>query len=86
MFLPDGSALLGDPVWLGDGQGRHGRVSVNPWTGLPSFEPDARASDLEVEEGPDDPEDDEPESLEDFAADEPQPPARADGDEEPETP
>ncbi len=38
VFLPDGSALIAEPVWLGDGDGRIGRLAVNAWTGLPVFE------------------------------------------------
>lgn len=40
VYLPDGSALLGKPVWLTDSVRRLGRLAVNPWTGLPSFERD----------------------------------------------
>lgn len=38
VFLPDGSALLGEPAWIGDADGRLGKLQVNPWTGLPSFQ------------------------------------------------
>lgn len=38
VFLPDGSALLGDAVWIFDDDGRRGRLEVNPWTGLPLFD------------------------------------------------
>ena len=38
VFMSDGSALLGDPVWLTDADGRWGRLSVNHWTGLVTFE------------------------------------------------
>ncbi|MHC4415611.1 MAG: hypothetical protein ACYS0G_10035 [Planctomycetota bacterium] len=38
VFVPDGSALLGAPVWLRDSDGRLGRLQVNAWTGLPSFD------------------------------------------------
>lgn len=38
VFLPDGSALLGAPVWLSDEDGRVGRLGVNTFTGLPWFE------------------------------------------------
>ncbi len=38
VFLPDGSALLGDPAWLSDASGRVGKIVVNPFTGLPYFE------------------------------------------------
>ena len=38
VFMPDGSALLGDPVWLNDDKGRCGLLSINPWSGLPLFQ------------------------------------------------
>ncbi len=37
VFLPDGSALLGEGVWVVDNDGRARRIEVNPWTGLPIF-------------------------------------------------
>ena len=37
VFMPDGSALVGDDVFLNDKSGRCGRLSVNPWSGLPMF-------------------------------------------------
>lgn len=37
VFLPDGSALLGEGVWVVDDDGRSRRIEVNPWTGLPIF-------------------------------------------------
>ena len=37
VFLPDGSALLGEGVWVVDKDGRARRIEVNPWTGLPIF-------------------------------------------------
>ncbi len=43
VFLPDGSALLGEPAWIGDADGRLGKLQVNPWTGLPSFQRMAQA-------------------------------------------
>ena len=43
VFLPDGSALLGEPAWIGDADGRLGKIQVNPWTGLPSFQRLAQA-------------------------------------------
>jgi type II secretory pathway pseudopilin PulG len=43
VFMPDGSALVGDEVYLNDQRGRCGRLSVNPWSGLPMFE---RLADL----------------------------------------
>ena len=38
LFMPDGSAVLAEPVWIRDEHGRRGRLTVNHWTGLPSFE------------------------------------------------
>jgi Tfp pilus assembly protein FimT len=38
VFMPDGSALLGDPFWLEDGDGRMGKLTVNPFSGLPIWE------------------------------------------------
>jgi len=38
LFMPDGSAVLAEPVWVRDDHGRRGRLTVNHWTGLPSFE------------------------------------------------
>ncbi len=43
VFMPDGSALVGDDVFLNDKSGRCGRISINPWSGLPLFE---RLADL----------------------------------------
>lgn len=43
VFMPDGSALLAEPVWLNDDDGRCGRLSINPWSGLPIFQ---RLADL----------------------------------------
>lgn len=37
VFLPDGSALASGPVWLGDEAGRWGKLTVNPWSGMPMF-------------------------------------------------
>ncbi len=69
IFMPDGSALLSRPVWLGDAHGRQAKLTINPWTGLSSQErsaaseaaetpPVAAAEPLEDEEPP--PEEDEP--------------------------
>jgi prepilin-type N-terminal cleavage/methylation domain-containing protein len=38
VYMPDGSALLVQTVWLRDDDGRRGRIEVNPWTGLSSFD------------------------------------------------
>jgi type II secretory pathway pseudopilin PulG len=43
VFMPDGSALVGDDLWLNDGGGRCGMISINPWSGLPIFQ---RLADL----------------------------------------
>jgi type II secretory pathway pseudopilin PulG len=45
VFLPDGSALLNDPVWIDDGKGRRGKLSINPWSGLPIFQRLGAAND-----------------------------------------
>ncbi len=75
VFLPDGSALLGEPVWVIDNDGRVGRLEVNPWTGLPSF--DATGA----YRGTDEPVDDEQldDELEEFERDE----TTSDEDDEP---
>jgi type II secretory pathway pseudopilin PulG len=38
VFMPDGSALVGDDLFLNDDSGRCGRISINPWSGLPRFQ------------------------------------------------
>jgi type II secretory pathway pseudopilin PulG len=38
VFMPDGSALMGSPVWFNDDDGRLGKLTINPWSGLPVFE------------------------------------------------
>ncbi|MCI0362848.1 MAG: hypothetical protein L0Y44_09160 [Phycisphaerales bacterium] len=38
VFMPDGSALIGEPVWLNDENGRCGMLTIDPWNGLPAFE------------------------------------------------
>lgn len=45
VFMADGSALLGGPVWLTDAEGRTARIFVNAWTGLPEVDrlPDREA-------------------------------------------
>ena len=45
VFLPDGSALVGERFVVGDRAGRRVRLTVNPWTGLPAFEPLATNDD-----------------------------------------
>ena len=66
VFLPDGSALLGEPVWVIDNDGRVGRLEVNPWTGLPSF--DATGAYRGADEPADDEQPDD--ELEEFERDE----------------
>ncbi len=65
IFLPDGSALLGEPVWVIDNDGRVGRLEVNPWTGLPSF--DATGAYQSADEPADDEQPDD--ELEEFERD-----------------
>ncbi len=38
VYVADGSALLGRPVWIQDNDRRLARLTVNPWTGLPAVE------------------------------------------------
>lgn len=38
VFMPDGTALLNDPFWFEDGDGRVGRLTINPFSGLPAWE------------------------------------------------
>ncbi len=56
VYMPDGSALLARPVWILDDHGRRGRLQVNPWTGLPSFERIFGGDESALDE----PQDDEP--------------------------
>jgi prepilin-type N-terminal cleavage/methylation domain-containing protein len=73
VFLPDGSALAGEVALVGDDDDRSGRLTVNPWTGLPAFERGAGAPDEEVEEEEEEePEADEQE-IKDFEAESPPP-------------
>ncbi len=63
VFMPDGSALMSRPVWLGDVHGRQAKLTINPWTGLSSQERSAAGEVAETapaaaEEPP--PEDDRP--------------------------
>lgn len=37
VFMPDGSTLVGDQVWLNDDKGRLGVFTINPWSGMPIF-------------------------------------------------
>lgn len=45
VFMPDGSALVGENLWLNDEGGRCGRISINPWSGLPMFQRLANLTD-----------------------------------------
>ncbi len=38
VFMPDGSAMMGENLWLDDGRGRMGMISINAWSGLPVFQ------------------------------------------------
>jgi hypothetical protein len=63
--MPDGSAVLAEPVWIRDEHGRRGRLTVNHWTGLPSFE---RVMEV-VQERPEPEGEQEPDELgQEFAA------------------
>jgi type II secretory pathway pseudopilin PulG len=65
LFMPDGSAVLAEPVWIRDEHGRRGRLTVNHWTGLPSFE---RVMEV-VQERPEPEGEQEPDELgQEFAA------------------
>lgn len=59
VFLPDGSALVGERFVVGDRAGRRVRLTVNPWTGLPAFEPlvinDDRTANRDEAGEPDEP-------------------------------
>ncbi|MHC4142412.1 MAG: prepilin-type N-terminal cleavage/methylation domain-containing protein [Planctomycetota bacterium] len=82
LFMPDGSAVLAEPVWIRDEHGRRGLLTVNHWTGLPSFERVMEVQEdlREEEEEPEPEEEAELDRLErEFA--EPEPPEAA-GDEE----
>ena len=50
VYMPDGSALLVQSAWIRDDHGRRGKIEVNPWTGLPSFERVASAEDASADE------------------------------------
>ena len=63
VFLPDGSALLGEGVWVVENDGRARRSEVNPWTGLPIFDA-AAVNRGAVEDGDDAEPDDEFEEFE----------------------
>jgi prepilin-type N-terminal cleavage/methylation domain-containing protein len=66
LFMPDGSAVLAEPVWVRDDHGHRGRLTINQWTGLSSFEwvTEVREGPLEEEEQPEPDEQEELERLE----------------------
>jgi type II secretory pathway pseudopilin PulG len=66
VYLPDGSVMVGDEVWLRGADGRAGRLRLNAWTGLPSFQR-VTAEDLEREREEDDDDTDEDEEAEEDA-------------------
>ncbi|MHC4217416.1 MAG: hypothetical protein ACYSU7_03065 [Planctomycetota bacterium] len=78
LYMPDGSAVLAETVWIRDEHGRRGRLTVNPWTGLPSFEQTARRQEepqepeLLEEEAPE-PFEETPEPEDEPAEEEPEP-------------
>ncbi|HWB19330.1 MAG TPA: hypothetical protein VG711_03445 [Phycisphaerales bacterium] len=37
VFMPDGSAVVGDAVMMQDESGRKSKLVINPWTGVPAF-------------------------------------------------
>ena len=47
VFLPDGSAILGGPRYLVASRGGVLRLSINRWTGVVTFTPVARGTDVE---------------------------------------
>lgn len=56
VFMPDGSALVGEDLWINDVGGRRGLITINPWSGLPLFQrlgdlTDAQRSDDDSAEG-----------------------------------
>jgi len=66
VFMPDGSALMSDAVWLSDKRGRLCRLAINPWTGMPAFlRMDGSASTENTAGDRDDEEMDEPASHDD---------------------
>jgi hypothetical protein len=63
VYLPDGSALVADPAYVVDDDGRTGRLSVDAWTGLPRFariaDPAAESASTEAGDSGTDPSGDE---------------------------
>ena len=55
VFMPDGSAMVGNDLWLDDGQGRLGRITINPWSGLPMFHRLSDLTDESMQAGSDSP-------------------------------
>ena len=56
IYLPDGSAVLSEPVWIVATGGRRGQLSVNPWSGLPRVSASPAADPEEQEQEEDEPE------------------------------
>ncbi len=66
VYMPDGSAPIVQPVWISDEHGRRGKIEINSWTGLPSFER-VVGDDTVMPEEPEDSAEPEPEEpVEDF--------------------
>ena len=63
VYLPDGSALLGDPIWLSDEDGRLMQLVINHWTGLPRLERVSNTPEPEMIEQ-EEPQEPEPQQLE----------------------
>ena len=57
VFMPDGTALMGDQVWLNDDKGRIGVFTINSWSGLPFFK---RLADWSAKQASAEPEDRQP--------------------------
>ena len=68
VYMPDGSALLVQSVWIRDDHGRRGKIEVNPWTGLPSFDRvvGAQADDATADEDPVESEQEPKDPVDDF--------------------
>ena len=50
VYLPDGTPLVADPLWLMDAGGRASRLTINPWSGEPTIE---RFADVQPPENQD---------------------------------
>ncbi len=63
VYLPDGSALVGEPAWVWDADRRLGRLTINRWTGGSTWErvdPDAPESPAPESPAPESPEPESP--------------------------